>query len=81
MKILQVSPYFPPHIGGQERYIFNLSKYLVKWGHEVHVITSNFPKTKEYEEIEGITVERQKVIMRPLRNPLCMHMTNIISLQ
>jgi glycosyltransferase involved in cell wall biosynthesis len=70
MKILQVAPYFYPHTGGQEKYIFNLSKYLVKMGHEVHVITSNFPKTKEYEEIEGMTVERQKVLMKPLRNPI-----------
>lgn len=68
MKILQVAPYFQPYVGGQERYIFNLSKYLVKMGHKVHVITSNFPKAKEYEEIEGMTVVRQKVLMRPLRN-------------
>lgn len=70
MKILQVVPYFQPHIGGQEKYVFNLSKHLVKMGHEIHIITSNFPKTEEYAEIEGMTVERQKVIMRPLRNPI-----------
>ena len=70
MKILQIVPYFPPYHGGQERYIYNLSKYLVKMGHEVHVIASNFPKTKEFEVIDGITVERRKCLMRPLRNPI-----------
>ena len=39
-------------------------------GHEVHVITSNFPKSKKFEEIEGITVERYNLLARPLRNPI-----------
>jgi len=70
MRILQFVPYFVPYLGGQEKYVYNLSKYLVKMGHEVHVITSNFPKSKNFEEIEGITVERYKPIVRPLRNPI-----------
>mgnify|MGYP000144326075 CR=1 FL=1 len=70
MKILQFVPYFLPYPGGQERYVYNLSKYLVKMGHEVHVITSNFPKSKKFEEIDGITVERYTLIARPLRNPI-----------
>jgi len=70
MRILQVAPYFIPYPGGQERYVYNLSKYLVKMGHEVHVITSNYPKTKSFEEIDGITIERHKVFARILRNPI-----------
>ena len=70
MRILQVAPYFTPYPGGQERYVYNLSKYLVKMGHEVHVITSNYPKTKSFEEIDGITIERHKVFARILRNPI-----------
>jgi len=70
MRILQFVPYFLPYPGGQERYIYNLSKYLVKMGHEVHVITSNFPKSKKFEEIDGITIERYPLIARPLRNPI-----------
>lgn len=70
MKILQFVPYFLPYPGGQERYIYNLSKYLVKKSHEVHIITSNFPKSKKFEEIEGITVERYNPLARPLRNPI-----------
>jgi len=70
LRILQLVPYFPPYIGGQERYVYNLSKYLVRMGHEVHIVTSNFPKTKEHEIIEGITVERYRCLARPLRNPI-----------
>ncbi|HBT49623.1 MAG TPA: hypothetical protein DEA61_07330, partial [Caldanaerobacter subterraneus] len=70
MKILQFVPYFIPYPGGQERYVYNLSRYLVKMGHEVHVITSNFPRSKKFEEIDGITVERYKLIAKILRNPI-----------
>jgi glycosyltransferase involved in cell wall biosynthesis len=70
MKILQIVPYFYPFRGGQEKYIYNLSKYLVKMGHEIHIITSNYPKTQNEEIIEGITIERHKCLGRPLRNPL-----------
>lgn len=70
MRILQIVPYFPPYNGGQERYVYNLSKYLVKMGHEVHVITSNYPKSEKEEVIDGITVERHKCLTRPLRNPI-----------
>lgn len=72
MKILQVAPYFIPYPGGQEKYIFNLSKFLTKRGHEVHVLTSNYPKGKKLEEYEGITIERYDVLVRPLRNPLAL---------
>lgn len=70
MRILQFVPYFLPYPGGQERYVYNLSKYLVKMGHDVHVITSNFPKSKKFEKIDGISVERYNLIARPLRNPI-----------
>ena len=35
MKILQVTPYFFPSVGGIENHVENLSKHLVKNGHEV----------------------------------------------
>ncbi len=70
MRILQLIYYFPPHVGGQERYVYFLSKYLVKLGHEVHVVTSNFPESKKFEKMEGIRVERHKVAFKILRNPI-----------
>ena len=77
MKILQVAPYFFPYVGGQESYIYNLSKHLVKNGHEVHIITSNYPKSKYSEEIDSITIERNNLLLRPLRNPISPGFFNI----
>jgi len=28
MKIIQITPYYPPHLGGVENYIYNISKGL-----------------------------------------------------
>jgi glycosyltransferase involved in cell wall biosynthesis len=40
MKILQVTSYYPPHLGGQENVVQDLSKQLAAAGHETHVLTS-----------------------------------------
>lgn len=77
MKILQIVPYFLPYHGGQERYIYNLSKYLVKLGHEVHIATSNYPDNGKDEIIDGITIKRYKCLARPLRNPITPGMLNL----
>ncbi len=77
MKILQIAPYFMPYIGGQESYVYNLSKQLVKNGHEVHIITSNYPKTKYHEELDGITIQRHDILVRPLRNPISLDFLKI----
>jgi glycosyltransferase involved in cell wall biosynthesis len=70
MKILQITPYFLPHKGGTERYVYNLSKSLVDRGHNVTVYTSNIPETKPFENIDGISIFRFKSVAEPLRNPL-----------
>jgi glycosyltransferase involved in cell wall biosynthesis len=70
MKILQITPYFLPHTGGVEQYVFNLSKYLVKQGHHVEVITSNIPIGLKNEESYGICINRLKSYGEPLRNPI-----------
>lgn len=41
MKIIQVSAYYPPHLGGQENAVMSLSEQLAAAGHEVHVVTSD----------------------------------------
>jgi glycosyltransferase involved in cell wall biosynthesis len=70
MRILQVAPYFHPYIGGQERYVRNLARALVKRGHKVEVFTSNFPKSKKHETIDGIEVTRFDYLCKPLNNPV-----------
>lgn len=46
MRIVQVTPRFPPAIGGVENHVYNISIELVKRGHKVVVITSN--------DVEGV---------------------------
>lgn len=70
MRILQITPYYLPHTGGIERYVYNLSKYLVKNGHQVEIHTSNIPKAPNYEEIDGIVIRRFQSLCSPLRNPM-----------
>jgi glycosyltransferase involved in cell wall biosynthesis len=70
MKILQITPHFLPYTGGLERYVWNLSKYLTEKGHEVEIYTSNIPRTKKFEVIDGITIRRFTSIAEPLRNPI-----------
>ena len=49
--------YFP-HLGGVERYTYNLSKELIKRRNEVVIVTSNVNRLKSYEEMDGIPVFR-----------------------
>lgn len=70
MKILQVAPYFTPYVGGQERYVHNLSKHLVKLGNLVDVATSNYPKSDVFDSMDGFSVRRFPCLFRPLRNPI-----------
>jgi len=59
MKILQVIPFFTPARGGSVIVPYNLSKYLIKRGHEVTIITTDFEFDKEYAKLikkEGVKV-------------------------
>lgn len=49
--------YFP-HLGGVERYTYNLSKKLIEKGNEVVIVTSNVYRLVDYEIVDGIPVYR-----------------------
>jgi glycosyltransferase involved in cell wall biosynthesis len=70
MRILQVSPYYPPHVGGIEYHVEALSQELVKAGHEVVVYTSNVPKSSKYEVVAGVEIYRFNCPFAPLNNPI-----------
>lgn len=57
MKILQVIPYFHPKRGGDVNVCYNLSKQLVKKGHNITILTTNFEADKEYIK----SIEKEKV--------------------
>ena len=78
MRILQISPHFHPFVGGQERYVRCLGRALADLGHEVVVFTSNFPKSKKHEVIDGMEVYRFDILLQPLRNPVTPGMFSFI---
>lgn len=49
---------FLPHMGGVERYTYNLSKKLIEKGNEVVVVTSNLYQLARQEVVDGILVYR-----------------------
>lgn len=54
MKLMVVTPYFFPKIGGLENYAYNISKGLrEKYGWEIIVVTNNHEEDKYKEEILG----------------------------
>ena len=61
MKIAQITKYFYPHRGGIESHVLGISKEFVEKGLNVKVFTSNIPKGKRREEINGIKVFRSPV--------------------
>ena len=52
----------PPYIGGGETYVIELGKELIKFGHEVHWLTSKLPKTRNYENYYGIHIHRIPIL-------------------
>ena len=52
-KIAIFTAYYIPHLGGVERYTFNLAKKLNQLGNEVIIVTTKYDdKLIEYEETE-----------------------------
>jgi glycosyltransferase involved in cell wall biosynthesis len=54
MRILHLTQFFPPVVGGEERHVRNLTEELAGRGHEVHVGT--FDVGREPEQPKGVTV-------------------------
>jgi glycosyltransferase involved in cell wall biosynthesis len=65
MKILTVLTYYRPHTSGLTIYVERLAKSLVKLGHEVTVLTSQYEKDLPREEVvDGVRVVRAPVVFR-----------------
>jgi glycosyltransferase involved in cell wall biosynthesis len=63
LKILVLTDYFPPHVGGGvEKVVFEVSRRLVRMGVDVTVITLNTVTAKSFEILEGIKVYRCRPI-------------------
>ena len=71
MKIFQVLPYYPPHVGGMEFYVQKLSEDLAARGHEVTVFTSsNSCFSGGCEEVNGVRVFRLRTLAKAYNVPI-----------
>jgi D-inositol-3-phosphate glycosyltransferase len=61
LKVLFVSEYYLPHVGGAEVLFANLAEALAREGCDCHVVTSMLPNAKKYERIKGVKVHRVRV--------------------
>jgi glycosyltransferase involved in cell wall biosynthesis len=62
VKILMLSDYFHPHLGGVEEAVRMVSRRLVDRGHEVHVIALNTDGVADREVLDGIVVHRAPTV-------------------
>lgn len=58
MRILMLTQFYPPFIGGEERHVHTLSTRLAARGHSVAVATLGGPDLPAYEEEQGVRVYR-----------------------
>ncbi|MFQ6060211.1 MAG: glycosyltransferase family 4 protein [Thermoplasmata archaeon] len=70
MRIVQVSPYFYPHVGGVESHVFDLSRELASRGHRVCVLTTNMGKMPDREVMMGVEIIRLKPLSIVFRTPI-----------
>lgn len=58
MRILMLSQFYPPVIGGEERHVRSLAAGLAQRGHEVHVVTQAHAGCPAHESELGVQVHR-----------------------
>ncbi len=57
--MIHLSWEFPPRkVGGLAAHVYDLSQALIKLGHNIYVITTDFPGTEEIEVVGGVHVHR-----------------------
>ncbi len=70
MKVLIVTPYFYPKVGGLENYALNIAIQLQRHGNEVIIVTSNHERTGRIEDnVNGLKVIRLPIQFRLSNTP------------
>src|SRR6266487_5364795 len=72
MKILFITPHFPPSLGGVENYVFNIAlAFKLRYNFEVVVVTSDAnSKKKSIVDYFGIKVYRLPIMMLVSNTPI-----------
>jgi glycosyltransferase involved in cell wall biosynthesis len=64
MKILEITPYLIPDRGGIQNYVYNLSKYFMKIGNKLIILTSNYPNGQKLILKNGIKIYRIPLLLK-----------------
>lgn len=70
MKILMVSKYYPPHVGGIEFHLQDISEGLVKAGHKVVALVCNGENELKTETINGVEIIRLPRLFEKASTPV-----------
>lgn len=79
MKICLVNSFYPPWIGGAERYVSSLSRELVKRGNDVTVYCSGRPLSAGESLEDGVRIRRMSTPMLWYGTPLVVFPRNFFS--
>jgi glycosyltransferase involved in cell wall biosynthesis len=64
VRILLLSQFYPPILGGEERHVRNLALALSRRGHDVTVATQWIPGTSAIEFVENVVIHRIKGLIQ-----------------
>jgi len=78
MRVLEVASVFPPHVGGLEVCVYEISKRLVPMGHQVIVYSTNLPRSKTREYKDGMSIRRIPVLFTVFGAPVAIFLRYII---
>lgn len=78
MRIVDVNPFFYPHMGGIEHRMHDTSRLLAERGHEVIVLTGQLPDTPEEEMRDGYRIIRLRSRLLNIYNPPFISSKNVL---
>jgi glycosyltransferase involved in cell wall biosynthesis len=78
MKIVHISSYFYPRIGGVERVVFELARQLAFLGHNVTVLSTD--KKSSVENISGVKIVKTKPLIEVFGDPISFSLFNFLRL-
>ena len=71
MRVVQVCPWYHPHVGGVESHVASVATELVRRGHDVTVLTSRYDRSlPDREERDGVHLRRVKTTGVWIRTPI-----------
>jgi len=70
LKIFQIIPYYPPHIGGMEFFVRTLSEELAARGHKVTVFTTSRTSSQYIRKVNGVNIVYLKKLSKVYNVPI-----------